>query len=74
MVNGTSTSRSLDKNEKLSTYEPIVEPIVEPIISTRESKIVKSSIDIAQFRTANKDDKIADIYIYINLEPPRNYR
>ena len=57
MVNGTSTSRSLDKNEKLSTYEPIA----EPIISTRKSKIVKSSIDIAQFRTANKDDKIADI-------------
>ena len=70
MVNGTSTSRSLDKNEKLSTYEPIV----EPIIFTRKSKIVKSSIDIAQFRTANKDDKIADIDIYINLEPPGNYR
>ena len=70
MVNGTSTSRSLDKNEKFSTYKPIV----EPIISTRKSKIVKSSIDIAQFRTANKDDKIADIDIYINLEPPGNYR
>ena len=70
MVNGTSTSRSLDKNEKLSRYEPIV----EPIISTRKSKIVKSSIDIAQFRMANKDDKIADIDIYINLEPPGNYQ
>ena len=70
MVNGTSTSRSLDKNEKLSTYESIV----EPIIFTRKSRIVKSSIDIAQFRMANKDDKIADIDIYINLEPPGNYR
>ena len=70
MVNGTSTSRSLDKNEKLSRYKPIA----EPIISTRKSKIVKSSIDIAQFRMANKDDKIADIDIYINLEPPGNYR